>query len=353
MNLGGSMKFVASYTEDGSIGLYNPEVGDIYHSVGGAYQEASDKFVEPLGGDIYSKKSLRCLDICYGMGYNSLALIQKCLDVGYDGELVIDFLEFDEEVVAFSFLAEHKNLSFSLMDFLDFSIFKNRALLDAIYLILDNSSLAQFISPFLRGFFEENKNSLYGFNGGDIEQGFLHNIYYKNVSRRYIKNNQNTQKRLNIRLVGAIGDARNTIQELDSKYDFVFLDAFTPIKLPTLWSVEFFYKIYHLLKDDGVITTYSNSAIIRNGMREVGFFLGRTKYGTIAYKQDNINKIPLDDRALGLLDTRAGIPFYDSNLSSSKEEILSKREQMVNASTLLSSSQYFKKFQKRENLDEK
>ena len=59
-------------------------------------------------------------------------------------------------------------------------------------------------------------------------------------------------------------------------------------------------------------------------MREVGFFLGRTKYGTIAYKQDNINKIPLDDRALGLLDTRAGIPFYDSNLSSSKEEILSK-----------------------------
>ena len=62
------MKFVASYTEDGSIGLYNPEVGDIYHSVGGAYQEASDKFVEPLGVDIYSKKSLRCLDICYGMG---------------------------------------------------------------------------------------------------------------------------------------------------------------------------------------------------------------------------------------------------------------------------------------------
>ena len=65
------------FTEDGSIGLYSYADKDVYHSKFGALTEAWEKFVIPSGVEdfIKNKKDLKVLDICYGIGYNTKALM--------------------------------------------------------------------------------------------------------------------------------------------------------------------------------------------------------------------------------------------------------------------------------------
>ena len=174
----------------------------------------------------------------------------------------------------------------------------------------------------------------------------LHNIYYEYISNRNIRKDEINLKHPNISLIPRLRDAREALGVLGGSYDFIFLDAFTPMKLPTLWSVEFFSKLKELLNENGNLTTYSNSAAIRNGMKEAGFFVGKTLHGTIAFKNKNLLKSPLDEKSLGLIDTRAGIPFYDKNLNSTKEEILELRKKMVAESIKQSSSSFLKNYTK-------
>ncbi len=78
-------------TDDGSIGLYNKKLDEIYHAKEGAKKEAFEKFIEPCL--ILNKKPLKILDICYGIGYNT-----KCaLENFYSIEL-IDCIEIDKEL---------------------------------------------------------------------------------------------------------------------------------------------------------------------------------------------------------------------------------------------------------------
>ncbi|MCQ2743689.1 MAG: MnmC family methyltransferase [bacterium] len=70
------------YTQDGSIGLYSHSDGDVYHSKYGALTEAWEKFVLPSGLDklINTKDEINVLDVCYGVGYNTKALISYILN---------------------------------------------------------------------------------------------------------------------------------------------------------------------------------------------------------------------------------------------------------------------------------
>ena len=63
------------YTEDGSIGLYSYAEKDVFHSKYGALTEAWEKFVIPSGIDNLNKNNIKVLDICYGIGYNTKALM--------------------------------------------------------------------------------------------------------------------------------------------------------------------------------------------------------------------------------------------------------------------------------------
>ena len=70
------------YTEDGSIGLYSYADKDVYHSKFGALTEAWEKFVLPSGIDKLSEKKaqVNILDLCYGIGYNTKALMSFIID---------------------------------------------------------------------------------------------------------------------------------------------------------------------------------------------------------------------------------------------------------------------------------
>lgn len=77
-------------TKDGSITYFNEKYQEHYHSVTvGAIQEALKKYVEPLN----IQKGMKVLDFCFGLGYNSIALLSKCKDVEIVG------IEIDKKIL--------------------------------------------------------------------------------------------------------------------------------------------------------------------------------------------------------------------------------------------------------------
>ena len=87
-------------TDDGSITFYNEEYKDIYHSVSGAIEEAREKFVIPSKiSELALKGNIKILDVCFGIGYNSLMAIHEALKVNKDCLLYIVGLENDENVI--------------------------------------------------------------------------------------------------------------------------------------------------------------------------------------------------------------------------------------------------------------
>jgi len=70
-------------TKDNSVTFLSKQYNETYHSISGAKEEAVKKFVDPCKF-LFNKKHLDVLDICFGLGYNSAALIDN-----YNGSLNI------------------------------------------------------------------------------------------------------------------------------------------------------------------------------------------------------------------------------------------------------------------------
>lgn len=66
------------FTNDGTVGLFSPVDDDIYHSTYGALTESWQKFIQPSMLEQYIKNndSVKILDICYGIGYNTKTALQ-------------------------------------------------------------------------------------------------------------------------------------------------------------------------------------------------------------------------------------------------------------------------------------
>jgi tRNA U34 5-methylaminomethyl-2-thiouridine-forming methyltransferase MnmC len=76
-------------TEDNSFTFFNEHYNELYHSRTGAMEEAQKKYIEPLG----LKDNQVILDICFGLGYNTLAAIEKAK------HLKITALEKDQNIL--------------------------------------------------------------------------------------------------------------------------------------------------------------------------------------------------------------------------------------------------------------
>jgi chorismate dehydratase len=89
-------------TGDGSITFHNPEFDDIYHSTSGALEEAFGKFVTPcrIAELAVEPGSLRILDICFGLGYNSCAAIDAAKSANPGVRVQITALERDPGIIA-------------------------------------------------------------------------------------------------------------------------------------------------------------------------------------------------------------------------------------------------------------
>jgi len=101
-------------TQDGSITFFNDKVKDYYHSKSGAVTEAREKYVNALK----VKPSNVIFDICFGIGYNTAAALEK-------GPATIHCFENDKEIL-------HKILNLN-------APFKNYSL------------IKEFVKSFLKG----------------------------------------------------------------------------------------------------------------------------------------------------------------------------------------------------------
>ena len=133
-----------------------------------------------------------------------------------------------------------------------------------------------------------------------------------------------------------IEDARQTIQNLeDNYYDAIFLDPFSQNMAPELFSLDFFRQFRRVIKDNGIIATYTSSAPVRAGFIESGFHVGqgpifgRKQGGTLASPNPEVldKSLPKNDEIrIALSDV--GIPFRDPNLNNNSDFILDKRSEV-------------------------
>ncbi|HEX3013738.1 MAG TPA: MnmC family methyltransferase [Methanobacterium sp.] len=262
-------------TADGSYTLDSNNVNDkseTMHTHHGAITESLEKFIKPAG--LEGKKEVRILDICSGLGYNAASCIEFLDD---DVDIEIDMVEISKETLASSLFIENPIKSYDII---------KKAVENKLY---DDGTLG------------------FKFNKGEMPDRIKINIY--------------------------LSDARYVVKGTGKKYDAVFLDPFSPLKSPELYTFDFFFILKNLLKDDGVVLTYTSASPVRSAMIHAGFHVGegplfgRKSGGTVASKDAEIIEKSLsdnDERMIALSD--AGVPFRDPELNGSSDEIRKRRE---------------------------
>lgn len=260
-----------SYTLNSNSDHGNPETMHTHH---GAITESMEKFVKPA--KLERKKEVRVLDICSGLGYNTAACIEY-LDNSV--KIEIDMVEISKETLAAALFIDSPILSYDII---------KKAVEEMLY-----------------------------------EEGILGFKFH----------DEKISERININVY--IDDARNVVKQIEKnkKYDAIFLDPFSPLKSPELYSIEFFDSLKNLLNDSGVILTYTSAAPVRSAMIEAGLYVGegplfgRNSGGTIASKDSELIENQLrdnDERMIALSD--AGIPFRDPKFNGSSNELIERRE---------------------------
>lgn len=223
-----------------------------------------------------------------------------------------------------------------------------------LQMILSQKKYSPFFSKYMVNFARFCSNHGYNYVKNLNNSSFLHNIYYRYVSPSY-KNAIELLKKYKFSINFHQKDARRYILSCEQRYNFIFLDAFTPAKCPALWSLDFFKELYKRLEDDGVLMTYSNSAAVRNALLKNGFCVGKIYdsnikrfVGTIAAKNGHLIDHALDEKDISLINSKAGICYRDQYLELDNKTIILNREIEVENSPLDSSSHVLKGFNNAE-----
>ena len=265
-------------TDDGSYSINSKEINnkvETLHTSTGAISESFEKFIKPMKFD-YSK-DIAILDICAGLGYNSSAAIADFIKNSTDSNLKVDMVEISKATFACGILVP---------------------------------------SPIPE-----------------------HDITKKAIEDELVKQNyaslslEECEIPENIDINVFIEDARQTVQNLEDKtYDAIFLDPFSQNMAPELFSLEFFKEFRRIIKDTGIIATYTSSAPVRAAFIESGFYIGlgpifgRKQGGTLASPNPEMLDYSLpknDEIRIALSDV--GIPFRDPGLNNSSDFILDNR----------------------------
>ncbi len=282
-NIEGRLNFFDTYndyfvlTDDGSYSINSKEINnkiETLHTSTGAISESFEKFIKPMKFDY--TQDVAVLDICAGIGYNTSAAIA-------------DFVKNDG-----------KSLKVDMVE-------------------ISNATLAC-------GLFVPSPVREHDITKRAIEDELIRQDYAS-------LSHEKSEIPDNIELNVFIEDARQTVQRLDDdSYDAIFLDPFSQNMAPELFSVEFFSEFRRVIKDDGIVATYTSSAPVRAGFIETGFFIGqgpifgRKQGGTLASPNPLMLDTALpknDEIRIALSDV--GIPFRDPGLKNSSEYILDKR----------------------------
>ncbi len=291
------MTWTPHLTQDGSFTFFSETFGEAFHSRQGAKSEAFAKFAQVT--DLVGRSqrgTIRLLDVCYGLGYNSAAAIETIWEANPQCKIELYGLELDHTVPMGA----------------------------------TTPALLEFWTP-------------------DVQE------ILKELAQTQVSTRAHLSATLSATLL--IGDARLTIQNLAAlgfQADAILFDPFSPRKCPQLWTVEFFSAVSQCLAPGGILATYSRSAAVRSALQEAGFAIGSIPPGPGASSQDwsqgtvaahsEIRLPMLSEMEWDHLETRAGIPYRDPGLSGTMAEILERHEQEQLTAGLRSTSSWRKKW---------
>ena len=281
--------FTPQATGDGSYTFYSEEFQEAFHSSFGAKQEAEVRYIKPCGiKELASSRStIRLLDICYGLGYNSAAALEAIWSLNPQCQVELIALEISADVPRQA---------------------------------IANNLLQQWQSPIPQLLAQLGNKSL-------VRAEFLQAELLLDDARTTIQ----------------------TLVEKDWQADAIFLDPFSPRKCPQLWTVEFIGLVSRCLATEGKLATYSCSAAVRTALLEAGLKIssitgeGRKSPGTLAeFEYRKAQMLPQKEREH--LTTRAAIPYRDRHLCSLPQEIVEQRQREQQQSNLESTSQWRKRW---------
>ena len=334
-------------TEDKSTGLYSNVIGDIFHSRTGALKEANEKFINPIFENLKNKEKIKLLDICTGVGYNLKAFINKFIKK----EMEIDCIDINDSFVKISPFLNDSIEDKSIKIFILYEVLNSNISLNDL-----NFKIKEYSDFDIEHFFDKDILNLMSFllkSPYDLNQElkkdtFLHNIYYNYISSSNYESNL-SKLYLNKTIKYHFNDARNVLKNINTTYDVIFLDAFSPQKDPTLWTIDFLKQIYKLMNDNSILISYSRSTPFRSALVELNLFVGKTildnvDIGTIASKNKNYILSPLSSFDLDLINTRSGITYKDSNLNLIASDIIKNRTFEQENSCRISQTMFLKNY---------
>lgn len=287
-------EFTPQPTKDGSYTFFSQEFQETFHSSFGAKQEARVKYIEPCAiASLARQKSIRLLDVCYGLGYNSAAALKTIWSINPECVVELFALEIDANVPMAA---------------------------------IEHSLLAQWQTS-------------------NAARSQVERLLTQLSSKSLVKDEFFAGRLL-------LGDARQTVKlvaESGWYADAIFLDPFSPPKCPQLWTVEFITLLRGCLAPTGKLATYSCSAAVRTALLTTGLKIasvwgaGRKSPGTIAaFEYKNIPS--LSQKEQEHLATRAAIPYRDPDLIDKPEQIIARRKQEQQNSNMETASQWRKRW---------
>jgi len=284
-------------TNDGTLSLRSLIYKENFHSNIGALKETKNKFIKPSKLERFKNKSIKVLDICFGLGYNSAYLFKEL--ISQSTKLDWFALEIDKRPLNFSI---NSNFFKKLWDQKVIEIFES---------LLNN--------------------------GNYIDKEFNCNIIWGDARKKICEIPKNI------------------------KFDLIFLDGFSPQKCPEIWTKEFLAKIKQSLNHRGYLITYSSSAAVRKTLIDLGLQIYKIQPknktsknwsdGTIAMSNQNLDEYKknsfleeLSIMELEHLETKASIPYRDPHFDYTSLEILENRKIEQLESNLLPTEVWRKKW---------
>ncbi len=196
-------------TADGSLTLFQPEVGEHYHSKHGAVQESKHVFLESGLGYFLAKNpqpSVHILEVGLGTGLNFLLTA----DYAQKQNLQVDYCAIE---------------AFPLPKILLAQMGYNQYIQDAIW----DGFLSKYQAAFTKTTF--------------ISQGI----------------NLKVEKCLLADFV------------IDGQVDVIYFDAFAAIHQPEMWTTEALERVCRYLKPGGIFVTYAITGNLKRSMKSLGF----------------------------------------------------------------------------------
>ena len=283
-------------TADGSLSLKEPSVKELYHNLHGAYAEAFEDYARPsffvldrrgFAQDLAREGGrLAVIDACFGLGYNSLVLLDYLLEqerykqLGLK-ELQICAIDTDHDLAC-----------------------------DAVPRVLAQPCFQALSS--------------------DIDCSIFTSLEPRSMQLGDLK----------LSTLFLNQDLRLALKQLEPTYDLVFHDPFSPRKVTELWTIEVFSQYKRLLSAWGMLFTYSAAPAVRGTLRSLGFNVYKTtavggkKGGTMAANK-TIDKdlmqasngliYELSEEEEARLSTSSALPYRDPDGTFSGEEIRNNR----------------------------